>query len=398
MKTTGIIFALLVLVCGLAGNGLAQSTMTMNEIYAAGVAGNRDWIEVYNSAAASIDISGYKIYDTGGQGGTKPKKLFPAGTVVPAKGFAVIVTDTNTSASILDGFGLSGTSGETVWLENAAGTLIDSVAFPALGTDTSYARKPDGWKNWAKLTPVTRGTTNGPADLSMNEIYAAGVAGNRDWIEVYNSTAASIDISGYKIYDTGGQGGTKPKKLFPAGTVVPAKGFAVIVTDTNTSASILDGFGLSGTSGETVWLENAAGTLIDSVAFPALGTDTSYARKPDGSTTWAKSSPTTKGLTNGTSTAVREEGTLATSFTLDQNYPNPFNPSTTISYAVPANSFVSLKVYSILGTEVASLVNETQTAGRYTVRFNAAQLSSGVYFYRIAAGNFVDTKKLTLLK
>ncbi len=114
--------------------------------------------------------------------------------------------------------------------------------------------------------------------------------------------------------------------------------------------------------------------------------------------TWVKASPTTKGLTNGTSTAVREEGTLATSFTLDQNYPNPFNPSTTISYAVPTNSFVSLKVYSILGTEVASLVNETQAAGRYTVRFTATQLSSGVYFYRIVAGNFVDTKKLTLLK
>ncbi len=94
-----------------------------------------------------------------------------------------------TSASIADGFGLSGTSGETVWLENATGTIIDSVAFPALGADTSYARKPDGWKNWVKLTPVTRGSTNGPGAVAMNEIYAAGVPGNRDWIEVYNSTA-----------------------------------------------------------------------------------------------------------------------------------------------------------------------------------------------------------------
>jgi len=396
MKTTVIIFAVLLLTCGFVGNGFAQSTVTLNEIYSRGVAGNLDWIEVYNSAATQLDISGYKIYDVGGQGATKPKKAFPAGTILPAKGFYVIVTDTATSASILDGFGLSST-GETVWLEDATGTLIDSIAFPALGNDTSYARKPDGWKNWVKLSPVTRGSTNGPGDVTLNEIYSRGVVGNLDWIEVYNNAATQLDISGYKIYDVGGQGATKPKKAFPAGTILPSKGFYVIVTDTATSASILDGFGLS-SSGETVWLENVAGTIIDSIAFPALGNDTSYARKPDGSMTWLKLSPTTKGLTNGTSTAVREEGTLVTSFALDQNFPNPFNPSTTISYAVPTNSFVSLKVYSILGTEVASLVNETQAAGRYTVRFIAAQLSSGVYFYRITAGNFVDTKKLTVLK
>jgi hypothetical protein len=396
MKTTGIIFAVLLLTCALVGNGFAQSTVTMNEIYSRGVAGNLDWIEVYNSAATQLDISGYMIYDVGGQTGPKPKKVFPAGTILPAKGFYVIVTDTATSATIADGFGLSST-GETVWLENATGTIIDSIAFPALGNDTSYARKPDGWKNWARVTPVTRGLTNGPGDITMNEIYTRGVVGNLDWIEVYNSTATQIDISGYKIYDVGGQTGPKPKKLFPAGTILPAKGFYVIVTDTATSATIADGFGLSST-GETVWLENVTGTIIDSVAIPALGNDTSYARKPDGSMTWLKSTPPTRGLTNGTGTAVREEGTLVTRFALDQNFPNPFNPSTTITYAVPTSSHVSLKVYGILGTEVASLVNETQTAGRYTVRFIAGGLSTGVYFYRLTAGSFVETKKLTLLK
>ena len=101
-----------------------------------------------------------------------------------------------------------------------------------------------------------------PGEVMMNEIWSRGVPGNLDWIEIYNPSSLPIDISGYKIYDVGGQGGTKPKKGFPAGTVVPAKGFYVIVTDTNTSASITDGFGLSGTSGETVWLENGAGSFV----------------------------------------------------------------------------------------------------------------------------------------
>ena len=85
-------------------------------------------------------------------------------------------------------------------------------------------------------------------------------------------------------------------------------------------------------------------------------------------------------------------------FKLDQNYPNPFNPSTSISYQLPANCFVSLKVYDVLGREVATLVNERQRAGNHNVRFDAAKLVSGVYFYCLIAGNFTATKKLILVK
>ena len=86
------------------------------------------------------------------------------------------------------------------------------------------------------------------------------------------------------------------------------------------------------------------------------------------------------------------------SFSLNQNYPNPFNPSTVISYSVPEKSFVSLKVYNVLGKEVASLVNNQEEAGIHQVNFNAMNLSSGIYFYTIRAGNFTATKKLMLLK
>ena len=85
-------------------------------------------------------------------------------------------------------------------------------------------------------------------------------------------------------------------------------------------------------------------------------------------------------------------------FSLEQNYPNPFNPSTLINYQIPNSGFVSLKVYDIIGNEVATLVNKQQTAGNYSVQFNASGLPSGVYLYRLQAGSRVETRKMTLLK
>lgn len=93
------------------------------------------------------------------------------------------------------------------------------------------------------------------------------------------------------------------------------------------------------------------------------------------------------------------ENTLApSSYSLNQNYPNPFNPETNISFSVPVEGLVKLKVFDITGREVAVLVNEIRTPGSYNVLFNGATLSSGVYFYRIEAGSFVETKRMLMLK
>ncbi len=85
-------------------------------------------------------------------------------------------------------------------------------------------------------------------------------------------------------------------------------------------------------------------------------------------------------------------------FSLSQNYPNPFNPSTTISFDIPVDSKVRISLFDMSGREVANIVNEFKTAGYYTVNFNGSNLASGAYFYRIDAGNFVDTKKMLLVK
>jgi hypothetical protein len=113
-------------------------------------------------------------------------------------------------------------------------------------------------------------------------------------------------------------------------------------------------------------------------------------------------------------TAVENNKMEPTTFKLFQNYPNPFgsatpsgNPTTTIKYSIPASEtqnfasltkMVTLKIYDVLGREIKTLVNEQQTPGNYSVKFNAANLPSGVYFYRLKAGNFVQTKKMVLLR
>ena len=93
-----------------------------------------------------------------------------------------------------------------------------------------------------------------------------------------------------------------------------------------------------------------------------------------------------------------EDVNIPTNYRLNQNFPNPFNPVTKITFTIPVNGFVSLKVYDVLGREVAHLVNGVMAAGNHNVEFNGSNLSSGVYFYHLKSGSFSDVKKLTLAK
>ncbi len=104
--------------------------------------------------------------------------------------------------------------------------------------------------------------------------------------------------------------------------------------------------------------------------------------------------------TNGSSTGVRDaaENQTPIDFSLQQNYPNPFNPTTVIGYQVAKAGIVRLNVYDVLGREVATLVNDVKPAGSYTATFNAANVPSGVYFYRLQSASFTDTKRLVVIK
>jgi hypothetical protein len=97
-------------------------------------------------------------------------------------------------------------------------------------------------------------------------------------------------------------------------------------------------------------------------------------------------------------TGIGSEGEIPARFALMQNYPNPFNPSTTIRYSIAKNSFVTIKIYDALGKTVNTLVNENKNPGNYEISFDASELASGLYFYKIQAGDFTDVKKMILIK
>ena len=147
-------------------------------------------------------------------------------------------------------------------------------------------------------------------------------------------------------------------------------------------------------------------------------------RTTDGGTTWTQQSSSTTGTllsvsftdsdngtvvgsggtilrtTNGGVTFVEEKeiDVIPTKYKLSQNFPNPFNPNTKIKYSVPQSSNVVIKVFDILGNEIEILVNEQKSLGTYEITWYAESLPSGIYFYRIQAGSFVETKKLVLLR
>jgi hypothetical protein len=95
---------------------------------------------------------------------------------------------------------------------------------------------------------------------------------------------------------------------------------------------------------------------------------------------------------------IVNSSTVADKYSLGQNYPNPFNPTTKISFSVPKNEFVSIKVFDLTGKEIAQLVNNEMNAGTYEYIFNGSSLASGIYFYQIKTPNFTETKRMTLVK
>ncbi len=147
-----------------------------------------------------------------------------------------------------------------------------------------------------------------------------------------------------------------------------------------------------------VFYQDVLGTPIYSLSM-SFGLDSLYYSFDFGYTTWDLRGCIINGIVYGdTVLSVEEKDIIVKEHKLNQNYPNPFNPTTRISWQTPAGSWQTLKVYDILGNEVATLVDEYRDAGKYEITFNASNLASGVYFYRLKAGNFIETKKMILLR
>jgi hypothetical protein len=250
--------------------------------------------------------------------------------------------------------------------------------------------------NISASTPVVN-------DVVINEFLADNVNSfpdpngeHDDWVELYNPSASPVLLTGRYMTDN-------PANLIkwrftqPSLYLYPGEYLVVWCDDDLSQPGIHTNFKLS-KSGEYIALVDTNGvSILDSLSFGLQKTDTSYGRFPNGTATWLFMNPT-PGSSNIV-TSISNETLIPNEFKLEQNYPNPFNPSTTISWQSPVGSHQTIKVFDILGNEITTLVDEYKPAGSYETEFTATErLASGVYFYKLTASNFVQTKKMILMR
>jgi hypothetical protein len=244
-----------------------------------------------------------------------------------------------------------------------------------------------------------------------------------DWVEFYNPSDNPIEISGWKFHDDN----MSNQFTFPAGTTIGAKNYLVVCRDTlkfkALNPQIINrignlNFGLS-SDGDKLFLRDNLNNIIDAVEYTS---SSPWPTSPNGNgatlslinpqldnslpENWKASKFSgTPGKLNDVYTNVEDDKSfIPDEFILYQNYPNPFNPITKIRWQSPVGSWQTLKVYDLLGREVATLVDEFREAGIYEIEFpnvetgHALSLPSGVYIYKLQAGNFIQSKKLVLIK
>jgi len=258
----------------------------------------------------------------------------------------------------------------------------------------------------------TPGRANNSAVISgiyINEFLASNHAVNADdngeyddWIEIYNGTSRSVNLGGLYVTDNLASPGKHQIPTHSAeATTIPAGGFVLLWADGQTDQGVLHTNFKLDRAGEQIGLvqvtENDT-VYIDSLTYAEQASDVSYGRVPDGSERWLACDHPTPMASNQT-TAVENGGQSAPfTFSLSQNYPNPFNSMTAISYQLAAVSKVELSIYNLLGQKVATLVSGRQQAGAHQVEWDGAEFSSGVYFCRLEAGDFIKVIKLALVK
>lgn len=280
----------------------------------------------------------------------------------------------------------------------------DSVIFvvggPYTGSGTNlavhyYRVATDTWGTIANSLPSGQGRRSHALAISGNVIYMAGGYNtaflNTFYTGTIGSDATSITWAAKTPLPMAGlsrTGGTAYNNFFYVmGGEISGGGYSAVAYVWNIQSNAW-----STIAGKPVGISNAwAGVTSKCVndtvrVFVAGGYNGAAVNAFD----YFGCGPTLVGIGNQT--------TIPADYSLSQNYPNPFNPTTKINYTIPKSGFVTLKIFDLLGREVAVLVNAEKSAGSYIVDYNASALTSGVYFYRLEVNGFVDTKKMTILK
>ena len=296
--------------------GQAQADVVINEVLARNQASLQDemgqfedWIEIRNQSEEAIDLAGWTLSDL-------PDDLtlftFPAGTTLPGGGYLIVFADNDVTDGPLHApFRLSGL-GESVFLANADGELVDTVTFPLLGADESYGR-PNDQGAPALLESPTPGAANtgvrpavdgGAFDVQVyvNEVVARNSSGlvdeggaYADWFELYNAGAESVDLEGFYVSD---DEAVLKKWRLAEQTQIAAGGYLVFFADGDPQQGGNHvGFRLSG-GGESLSLATPTGVLVDTLSFGPQPQDVAYGRAPDGAATSGQLLSPTPGASN----------------------------------------------------------------------------------------------------
>jgi len=308
---------------------------------------------------------------------------------------------------------------------NVSATAIEvsgiETTIPIQQATTIKARAKDGdiWSPLhelklipAKTSPVVINEINYDSDSNFN---------TEDWVEIYNNSDADLLLDGWKLKDSNDDNVFE----FSPGTILKQSSYLVVCFDTLAFKALFGsvedyignlGFKF-GNEGDAVRIFDNNNSLVDVVAYneqapwplsPAGKGPTLELVNPNYDNALPESWKASLDFgspghvnTMFTAMAIKDEKGIHKGpefFTLSQNYPNPFNPTTIISYNLPKSSNVALSVYNITGRLIETLVNQQQRAGTYQVRWDARNVSTGVYFYQIKAGDFQQVRKMMVIK
>lgn len=341
------------------------------------------WKEVFNALS-----TGMVIYDS---------------SLVSASGGDGILVSTDLGAKWSNGNGFAvgdkGVEGEAV-CESGGDFYANYVKFELGDGGTGVYMSTDGGSDWTLMgtTPnyivpwlVVSGQNLFAGQYVSKDSGKTWIAGNgisnSGWVRASASTNSAVfeawDSTFYMSTDEGANWSVVKSAPYTKGIhAIAARGDDVFIGGDN-------GLFLSTDDG-TTWTAIDSG--LGSVVINSLSIDVPYLFAGTSNGLWRMT------LSQVIDAVAPPAHNTPVSFRLFQNYPNPFNPSTDISYQLPARSFVTLRVYHILGEKLRTLVSMGQSPGVHSVAFNAVNLPSGVYFYRIQAGNYTATKKLMLVK
>jgi photosystem II stability/assembly factor-like uncharacterized protein len=301
---------------------------------------------------------------------------------------------------------ISGTSGSHFMAFSSATNGVD------LSLSGSRAVTTDGGATWT-VTPGSpqayRFVTNIPGFNSFIGVGSAGLAiysndAGSTWTTMTSGTTVdlyTVDATANAAWAAGNSGTIL--RLYGAPVPVELTSFAASVSDRNVTLNWATATEINN-RGFEVQRKSSTGDFVSVAFIDGRGTiqqpqSYTYIDKnvEFGKYTYRLKQVDFNGLFSY-SDPIEVDARIPAKFGLNQNYPNPFNPTTTISYEIAKETVVSLKVYDVIGNEIATLVNETKAPGTYDVIFDASKLSNGVYLYKIHAGNFTATKKLILIK